>query len=246
MQDPNRDTEWNDVLRSKGIIPQKEKEITEEDLVKMVENTIEQKAKSVLHCYVSGKGMGEMTLDELNENEDDIDEDDERMFEEYRRQRLLEMKVNQLKARYGDVVEISKADYVQEVNKAGEGVWVVIHVYKDSIPLCKLINQHFTNLARKFPQTKFLKSVSSVCIPNYPDKNLPTIFVYFEGDLKKQWVGPQEFGGMNLTQDQLEWMLAKAGAMTTELEEPPKREINDVMNSAIRGSRIDNDSDDDY
>lgn len=41
-------------------------------------------------------------------------------------------------------------------------------------------------------------------------------------------------------------MLAKAGAMTTELEEPPKREINDVMNSAIRGSRIDNDSDDDY
>lgn len=42
------------------------------------------------------------------------------------------MKVNQLKSRYGDVVEISKADYVQEVNKAGEGVWVVLHIYKDS------------------------------------------------------------------------------------------------------------------
>ena len=28
--------------------------------------------------------MGDMSLDELNEREDDIDEDDERMFEEYR------------------------------------------------------------------------------------------------------------------------------------------------------------------
>jgi len=46
-----------------------------------------------------------------------------------------------------------------------------------------------------------LKSVSHLCIPNYPDKNLPTIFVYFEGDMKKQFVGPLAFGGMNLTRD---------------------------------------------
>ncbi len=69
------------------------------------------------------------------------------------------------------------------------------------IPLCSLVNQHLHNLARKFQDTKFIKSVSSVCIPNYPDKNLPTIFVYFEGEMKKQWVGPLAFGGMNLKQD---------------------------------------------
>lgn len=69
------------------------------------------------------------------------------------------------------------------------------------IPLCKLINQHLSALAQKFPDVKFLKSVSSVCIPNYPDKNLPTLFVYYEGDLKKQYVGPMVFGGMNFKQD---------------------------------------------
>lgn len=69
------------------------------------------------------------------------------------------------------------------------------------IPICNLVNSYFTNLARKFPQTKFLRSVSSVCIPNYPDHNLPTIFIYFENDLKKQWVGPLALGGMNLKQD---------------------------------------------
>lgn len=55
-----------------------------------------------------------------------------------------------------------------------------------------------SQLARKFPQTKFLKSISSTCIPNYPDRNLPTIFVYLEGEMKAQFIGPLVFGGMNL------------------------------------------------
>lgn len=45
FKDPNEDTEWNDVLRSKGIIPakQKEAEITEDQIVSILEQTIEQK-----------------------------------------------------------------------------------------------------------------------------------------------------------------------------------------------------------
>lgn len=39
------------MLRAKGIIPQKEKEITEEDLVKMVENTIEQKSQGKAEIF---------------------------------------------------------------------------------------------------------------------------------------------------------------------------------------------------
>jgi hypothetical protein len=33
MQDPNEDTEWNAILREKGILPKKEVEITEDDLI---------------------------------------------------------------------------------------------------------------------------------------------------------------------------------------------------------------------
>ena len=62
-----------------------------------------------------------------------------------------------------------------------------------------MINEHLYALAQKFPQTKFIKSVSSVCIPNYPDKNLPTIFVYCEGDMKKQYIGAAEFGTSSIT-----------------------------------------------
>lgn len=69
------------------------------------------------------------------------------------------------------------------------------------IPLCALINQHLSALARKFPDVKFIKAISTTCIPNYPDRNLPTIFVYLEGDIKAQFIGPLVFGGMNLTLD---------------------------------------------
>ena len=35
-------------------------------------------------CFDAGKTYDEMNLDELNENEDDIDEEEERIFEAYR------------------------------------------------------------------------------------------------------------------------------------------------------------------
>lgn len=54
-------------------------------------------------------------------------------------------------------------------------------------------------LAIKFPTVKFLKSISTTCVPNYPDKNLPTIFIYYEGAMKKQFVGPLELRGPNLS-----------------------------------------------
>ena len=36
MQNPDEDTEWNDILRAKGILPEKEVEVTEDDLAEMV------------------------------------------------------------------------------------------------------------------------------------------------------------------------------------------------------------------
>lgn len=50
FQDPNEDTEWNDILRAKGILPPKtqEAEITEEAIVNMVEKAVENQLNSTL------------------------------------------------------------------------------------------------------------------------------------------------------------------------------------------------------
>ena len=78
MQDPNEDTEWNDVLRAKGILPpkQKEVEISEDQIVNLVEQTVSKRTgENVVKNYE------DMTLDELDEFED---EEDERVLLEYR------------------------------------------------------------------------------------------------------------------------------------------------------------------
>ena len=44
FKDPNQDTEWNDVLRQKGILPPKEveAEVTEEQIENLVDNVVKE------------------------------------------------------------------------------------------------------------------------------------------------------------------------------------------------------------
>lgn len=48
----------------------------------------------------------------------------------FRQQRLAEMRAAQMKNKFGEVLEISGKDYIQEVTKAGKDIWVVLHLYK--------------------------------------------------------------------------------------------------------------------
>jgi len=237
MQNPNEDTEWNDVLRAKGILPEKPKEaeVNEDDIVKMLEDTIRQKSGI--------KNLEEMDLDELDELED---EEEEMILLQMRNQRIAEMKALQEKTKFGDVREITAIDYVQEVNKAGDDVFVVLHLYRQGVPLCNLINEYMSRLAPRFPCTKFLKAISTTCIPNYPDKNLPTLFVYHEGNMKGQLVGPEQFRGMNLTMDEFEYLVGKTGAIQTTIKDDPKPKVRDVMMSSLGGRNDDSDDGNDW
>lgn len=140
--------------------------------------------------------MSELDLDGLDELEDS---EDEAVLDQYRKKRIAELQLLQAKAKFGKVLEISARDYVDEVNKAGEDIWVVLHLYKQGIQLCALINQFMNQLAERYPATKFIKAISTNCIPNYPDKNVPSIFIYYEGQIKKQIIGPIELRGEKLT-----------------------------------------------
>lgn len=174
--------------------------------------------------------MEELDLDGLDELEDSEDED---VLNQYRSKRIAEMKALAGKAKFGSVREISGQDYVNEVNKAGEGIYVVLHLYKQGIPLCNVINQHISYLAAKFPATKFLKSIASTCIPNFPEKNLPSVFIYFEGAMKRQFVGPIELRGPNLSCDELEYIIGMSDAIPSEIREDPRRTVKDKMFSDL-------------
>lgn len=98
-----------------------------------------------------------------------------------------------------------------------------------------------------------MKSISTVCVPNYPDKNLPTIFVYRNGEMKHSLIGPFAFGGMNCQFTHLEYKLYEFGALETQekLEKPKDMKtygMNDAADDFLRSSikqSMQNDSDDD-
>ena len=135
--------------------------------------TIAQMVEDAIQKRVGGsdKAVEDMTLDELDEIEDEADEKilleyryrwnkftmmrgiyhflfhcsvirsvsnvesvSLSVYVLYRQKRMAEIMAAQKKSLFGSVREISAIDYVDEVNKAGEGVWVILHLYKSGYP----------------------------------------------------------------------------------------------------------------
>ncbi|NXT54609.1 PDCL2 protein, partial [Pluvianellus socialis] len=239
--DPNEDTEWNDILRDFGILPPKEKlkdEIEERvlHLQKEAEGKHfgEQKVTFFFCLLFLVKPHERMNLEELKEAEDDFDEADRKAIEAYRQQRLQEWKCLQRRQKYGELREICGEQYVKEVTNAPEDVWVIIHLYRSSIPMCLLVNEHLSLLARKFPEVKFLKAIVNSCIQNYHDRCLPTILLYKTGEIKGRFIGVAECGGLHLKVKELEWKLAEVGAIETVLEGNPKKDIMNMTTLSVR------------
>ena len=61
--------------------------------------------------------------------EDDPDLDDDEFMKEYREKRLQQLKEDQAKPKFGDLIEISKPDFEWQVTRAPKDVIVVIHLY---------------------------------------------------------------------------------------------------------------------
>ena len=113
--------------------------------------------------------------------------------------------------------------------------------------LCSLLNQFLSTLAFNFRNTKFLKSIVDLCIPNFPEQNLPAIFVYCDGKVVKQFLGEAQIGDLNMKCEgmrrfklsslqncqpfifkfvlyaDLEWIVSKTGAIQSSLKKDPRK-----------------------
>eukprot|EP00004_Rigifila_ramosa_P027951 TRINITY_DN930_c0_g1_i3.p2 TRINITY_DN930_c0_g1~~TRINITY_DN930_c0_g1_i3.p2 ORF type:complete len:151 (+),score=32.48 TRINITY_DN930_c0_g1_i3:294-746(+) len=149
------------------------------------------------------------------------------------------MKAAAMRPKYGELVRISEPEFAPEVTRAAKDIWVVLHLYRDGVPDTDAVTQHLRVLAQKFPETKFLRIVSTDCIRNYPDKHLPTILIYLNGELKSQLIGAVALGGHPLRQQGIEWALGKAGAIKTSVKTPAAE--TSVQRGFVNRSRRDSD-----
>ncbi|XP_027359131.1 phosducin-like protein 3 [Abrus precatorius] len=178
-------TQWDDIQRKLGNLPPKEAAFKPPPFTPASDSDTQPKDKA----WLDSKNP-----DELEELEDDLDLDDDRFLQEYRKKRLAEMQEAAKVIRFGSVIPISGSDFVREVSQAPSDVWVVVILYKEGIPECALMMQSIEELAVRYPATKFVKIISTDCIPNYPDRNLPTLLVYNNGAVKGNYVGLHSFG----------------------------------------------------
>ncbi len=109
------------------------------------------------------------------------------------------MKKSVVKNRYGEVTEIVKDDWIREVTEGSKAATVAIHLYQDSVVECQLMDEAMRILALKFKYIKFLRIKFNQAIENWPERNLPTLFVYSGGSLKTQLITLQSVGGKKMT-----------------------------------------------
>ena len=114
---------------------------------------------------------------------------------------------------------------------------VVVHLFQET-PGCHLVNAILARLAAKYKSTKFCKIIADLCIPNYPDKNVPTLLIYGEGDLRKQIVGMSTDGGLSATVESLESALMMTGALRVKTVGYKEDEDSDDEQSRFRINRI--------
>jgi hypothetical protein len=178
-------TQWDDIQRKLGNLPPKPPAFKPDAFTPESDPYSVPKDKS---------WIDQLSHDDLEVLEDDPDLDDDRFLQEYRKKRLAEMQDEAKQIRFGSILPISGSDFVREVSQAPSDVWVVVLLFKEGFPECQLMLQCLDELARRYPATKFVKIISTDCIPNYPDRNLPTLLVYNNAAVKANYVGPQTFG----------------------------------------------------
>ena len=196
-------TEWEDILIKKGITTKAQvlvnkglnpdDYLTDQELGK--ELGIDELTKQEEVDPLSLASLDE--LDELLEEEDD----NEKAINAYRDKRLQELREQQARNRWGSVYEIGRDDWISEVTECSKSCWVIVHLYQDSVIECNLVENALLQLAPKFKYIKFIKIRSTQAVENWPDRNLPTLFLYNDGELKLQVITLNNLGGKRMKAD---------------------------------------------
>ncbi|OIW31110.1 thioredoxin-like protein [Coniochaeta ligniaria NRRL 30616] len=201
IDDPNADTEWNDILRKHGVIPEKPPSPTP-----MIEEAILEGRRLAHENRLEGKD-----LDDLDELED---VEDEEFLEQYRQRRMQEIASLQKKSVHGSVYPIAKPDYSREVTDASQNGPVLVNLTSTAGNVeSRVLSALWQQAAREYGEVKFCEIRGAQAIEGYPDINCPTILVYDKGQIVKQIVTLMTIGGVKMSMLDLDKILVEVGAV---------------------------------
>ena len=193
-------TEWGDMQRKLG---------NWKPLTKKRNTNDERNNKTLWFPRVEKKtredDAGKDGKDDDDESIDDDEEEDYAFMASYRKKRISEMilkskskREEHAKKTFGGVRRIERDEWTTEVTSSSYEIPVVVLLVKENNAACDRLEKVVEDLADKYrTKTKFVRADATEIIPNYPERNTPTIILYRNGDVVENIVGIEQFGGRN-------------------------------------------------
>lgn len=113
------------------------------------------------------------------------------------------------------VLPLSRDEFVDEVTNASKENWVVVLLHQDHIPESAyspqsshsaanqihagvLMQRALAEVAARKRSTKFMQIKATSCIENYPDRHVPTLLLYHDGECQSRLTGGVQFDGKRM------------------------------------------------
>lgn len=185
---------------------------------------------------------------ELKEADEDMDADDEEFLEQYRQQRMAEMRMALTGGRrFATVVDIeSGEEFLRAVDEEGRSTLVIIHIHEPEVMACQAMDGSLLCLAQQYPLVKFCRVLGSVVgtSAQFRASALPALLMYRGGELVGNLVRVSDQLGDDFYATDVEGLLQEYGLLPDKYAQSM---LNAGANGSIRNSNIaqisDSDSD---
>ena len=144
-----------------------------------------------------------------DEDAGEEDEEDEEFMKSYREKRISEMLMQKEEKdekeeknnnfQRNENMHVSHEQWTKEVTEVSRSHPVLVLLTKENSKACYPLERVMEDVARTYrtSRTKFRRAEARDIIPNYPERNVPTLILYRNGDVVENIVGIEQFGGMN-------------------------------------------------
>lgn len=119
-----------------------------------------------------------------SESDDSDFLDDDEFLQSYRRTRLLQMEKEKLNVYpvYGSVTEVdSLIKFADIIDQADSRVYCIFHLYNDSIPCCRLMNEHLQHIVKDIGTCRFFRLEACKVKENFDSVGFPCVLIYQGG-----------------------------------------------------------------
>ncbi|KAI9478895.1 MAG: thioredoxin-like protein [Benjaminiella poitrasii] len=154
-----------------------------------------------------------------HQQEEENDEDDE-VLKQYREKRLQKLKqlkesnhhVRQQQKIFGTLMTIDADGYVTHIDDEWKTIPVIVHLFDERLPLCRLLDSHLSELARKYVLAKFVR-VPAIDL-DFDLVGSPAILAYQGGILVANLVRMVDEVGTRFDVETVEDILLSSGALS--------------------------------